>query len=410
LKYEEKLLTNLVENYRKSKKDSGVNKTKRRTQLKPEKLYRKYNSNDGDFEEISKLNHVVENLSKKGFVICDKETFGTQILCIYMVDEKITQIEQYLSQKYGYVSKDMQLQKLQNLAEIYRHASPICEKECIQILKCVEARKILKNVNELEDIFRMIAFVEHNREALYMREVSMKVYGDSKYFENETLQSVCSMLRKHTNKPCDETEMLDEILLDYNISKEPQKLCVKGKIVLEMGGYTIDAGGLTGGIEIMASDLSKISGIHIEGKRFMTIENRTSYLRYQENETITFYLGGYANRYQRELVKMVYRDNPGLKYLHFGDIDAGGFWIHHNLCEITGVDFEMYCMSKMQLQEETYRGCLHTLTENDRIRLQELRNMVPYKDVVNYMLENDMKLEQEIISLKLMKKQLAPIL
>ena len=53
MNYEEKILTYLVDNYRKSKKDSGDNKTNRRTQVKPEKMYKKYNANDGDFEESS---------------------------------------------------------------------------------------------------------------------------------------------------------------------------------------------------------------------------------------------------------------------------------------------------------------------------------------------------------------------
>lgn len=44
MNYEEKILTYLVDNYRKSKKDSGDNKTNRRTQVKPEKLYKKYNA------------------------------------------------------------------------------------------------------------------------------------------------------------------------------------------------------------------------------------------------------------------------------------------------------------------------------------------------------------------------------
>ena len=57
--YEEKILTYLAENYRKSRKDTGNNKTNRRTQVKPEKLYKKYNANEGDFEEISKLNQAV---------------------------------------------------------------------------------------------------------------------------------------------------------------------------------------------------------------------------------------------------------------------------------------------------------------------------------------------------------------
>ena len=72
MNYEEKILTYLVDNYRKSKKDSGDNKTNRRTQVKPEKLYKKYNANDGDFEEISKFNQAVEYLSKLCFVCIEK--------------------------------------------------------------------------------------------------------------------------------------------------------------------------------------------------------------------------------------------------------------------------------------------------------------------------------------------------
>ena len=41
--------------------------------------------------------------------------------------------------------------------------------------------------------------------------------------------------------------------------------------------------------------------------------------------------------------------NRNASYLHFGDIDAGGFWIHHNLCEITGVNFELFSMSADEL-------------------------------------------------------------
>lgn len=403
MKYEEKLLTYLVENYRKSKKDSGNNKTKRRTQTKPEKLYRKYNANDGDFEEISKLNQTVEALVKRGFITCEAETFGTQIQCIYMVDEKLEEIEQYLKQKYGYVSKDMQLQKLEDLVMQYGNASPGCEKECALLLECMKKRTVPKNVDELADILRAVAFIEQNKEELYLREVSMKVYGDSKYFENETLQPVCTMLRKYAGRPCGETEMPDEILLDYHIAREPQKLCLKGNLAIEIAGKSVDISEFSGGIEIQASDLSKISGIHIAGKRFMTIENRTAYLRYQEKDTVTFYLGGYANRYQRDLIKMVYRDNQNLVYLHFGDIDAGGFWIHHNLCEITGVPFELFRMSMEELQKENYQACLHSLTENDRNRLQGLKDIASYQEVVSYMLEKNVKLEQEIVSLELME-------
>lgn len=405
MNYEERILTYLVENYRKSKKDSGNNKNNRRTQVKPEKIYRKYNANDGDFDEISKINNTVGKLGEMGYVTCIREKFGTQIQCIYLVDEKIEEIERYLGKKYGFVSKDLQLEYLYDLIDLYKNASPICMSECKILTEAAANRRVPKNIDSLDNILRAIAFIESNQEDLYIREVSMNVYGDSKYFETETLQPVCSILRKYAGKPLDDSALPDEILLDYHIFKEPQKICIKGKVVIHMLGNEVDIRGFTEGIEIMASDLANIESIIIYASKFMTIENRTSYLRYYDPDVVTFYLGGYANRYQRDFIKMVFMSNPTVTYLHFGDIDAGGFRIHHNLCDITGVDFGLFSMSVDELKDHTYQTCLHKLTENDVIRLQELQEKDIYSETIKYMLENNVKLEQEIVSLTLMKNK-----
>lgn len=392
-----------MENYRKSKKDSGDNKINRRTRLKPEKLYKKYNANDGDFDEISEFNQTVKYLSELGFINSVEEIFGTQIQCIYLVDERIQDIERYLWDKYGYVSKDMHIEKLQSLVNKYQNASSICEKECAKLQDYIENRNIPKNIDELDDTLMAVAFIEKNREDLYIREVSMKVYGDSKYFEDTTLQQVCSMLHKYSNRTFNDGEMSDEILLDYHIAKEPQKLCIRGRAIINISGKEVDISGFSGGVEFQNSDLDNIKSIKIMVPKFMTIENRTSYLRYHKDEVVTFYLGGYANRYQRDFIKMVYSSNADVRYLHFGDIDAGGFWIHHNLCEVTGVNFELFSMSINELKNSEYASCLHRLTDNDRTRLQELKTIGIYTDVSQYMLDSNVKLEQEIISLGLMK-------
>ena len=405
MNYEEKILTYLVDNYRKSKKDSGDNKTNRRTQVKPEKLYKRYNANDGDFEEISKFNQAVERLSKLGFIRSVKETFGTQIQCIFLVDECIQEAEQYLAERCGYVSKDMQIEKLRNLVGKYKSASPICEKECARLLESIAERRIPKNIDELDDVLKAIAFIENNQEELYMREMSMKVYGDSKYFENVTLQPVCSILRKYSNKDFRGGELLDEILLLYHIAREPQKLCIKGKVIINISGKEIDISGFSEGIEFQASDLMNIQSIKLMAPNFMTIENRASYLRYGRDDVVVFYLGGYANRYQTDFIKMVYASNTNACYLHFGDIDAGGFWIHHNLCKVTGVNFELFSMSAHELENREFASCLHELSGNDRVRLQELKKSDAYEEVVQYMLRNNVKLEQEIVSLALMKSK-----
>lgn len=401
MNYEEKILEILVENYRKSKKDSGDNKTNRRTQIKPEKIYKKYNANDGNLDEISKLNESVTALIEKGFVMSVHEKFGTQIQCIYLIDEKINNIEKYLNKKYGYISKDMQITKMYNLIERYKNASPICKAECIILDEGITNRKVPKNIDSLEDIFKAISFIENNKETLYIKEVSMKVYGDSKYFGNKLLEDVCMMLRKYANRTMNEFELVDEILLDYHIYKEPQKLCIKGNAVICISGKEVDISGFFEGIEILVSDLANIETVKILAPKFMTIENRTSYLRYRADDMVIFYLGGYANRYQRDFIRLIYRTNLDVKYMHFGDIDAGGFWIHNNLCKITGVDFTMFHMSIEELKNSEYKKCLHKLTENDVARLQELKEIELYSKTVNYMLEHSVKLEQEIISLSL---------
>jgi hypothetical protein len=403
MNWEEKILVYLVDNYRKSKKDTGDNKTNRRTQVKPEKLYKRYKANDGDFDVITAINHTVSELCRKGFLTCDQEKFGTIIQCVYLVDEQIEQVEDYLHKKYGFIPKGTKRDEVQNIISKYHDLSEICGMECKRLKMELNSNKIPNDYETLPKILDAVAFIENNQTELFIREVSMKVYGDSKYFEENTLVQVCQMFRKYKNKPCNTDELVDEILSDYMIKKEPQKFSIKGNFILYIDGKELDFSVLPDGIEMDTNSLKKIDCIKVGTKKFMTIENRTSYLRYSAPDTVTFYLGGYTNRFQRDFIKKLYDNNPNIEFLHFGDIDAGGFWIHHNLCEVTGVNFKTFCMSKDELTQKQYESCLHRLTGNDVVRLQELKKIMAYSDTIQYMLQQNVKMEQEIISLELMK-------
>lgn len=403
MNWEEKILVSLVNKYRRSKKDTGDNKTNRRTQVKPEKLYKKYKANDGDFDVIAAINHTVEKLYKMGFLTRDQEKFGTQLQCIYLVDEQIEQVEVYLHKKYGFIPKGMKKNNVLDIITKYYNLSEICNMECERLRRELDRNKIPSDYETLPKILDAVAFIENNRTELFVREASVKIYGDSKYFEENTLVPVCQMFRKYKNKPCNTDELMDEILSDYMIKKEPQRFSIKGKFILSIDGKELDFSVLPDGIELDSNSLKKIDCIKIRTQKFMTIENRTSYLRYSAPDTVTFYLGGYANRFQRDFIKKVYDDNPDIEFLHFGDIDAGGFWIHHNLCEITGINFKTFCMSKDELSQKQYERCLHRLTGNDVVRLQELKGMREYVDTIRYMLQHNIKMEQEIISLELMR-------
>ena len=79
INYEEKMLLLLVEKYRKSKKDSGTGRINRRTQIKPMELYRGYNRNDGDLEQINAINETAGKYREKGFLTFEMRKFSNEI-------------------------------------------------------------------------------------------------------------------------------------------------------------------------------------------------------------------------------------------------------------------------------------------------------------------------------------------
>ena len=82
--------------------------------------------------------------------------------------------------------------------------------------------------------------------------------------------------------------------------------------------------------------------------------------------------------------------------MHFGDIDAGGFYILEHLKTKTGIPFQPYRMNAETLKK--YKKQAVPLTEHDRKRLQKLRQNPVYSETIRYMLENNIKLEQEHIN------------
>lgn len=155
------------------------------------------------------------------------------------------------------------------------------------------------------------------------------------------------------------------------------------------------------GIGISGDD---VENIKVSGKgrvrKVITIENLTTFFRWWEKNSLIIYLGGYHNSVRRELLNRVYQELPDAEYLHFGDIDIGGFEIYRDLCEKTGIPFQTYHMGIWELKQ--YEDYTKRLTENDKKRLQALKKngwfgQRKIMQVLEYMEEKDMKLEQEVI-------------
>ena len=396
--YEEKMLTALAEKYRKSKKDSGTNVIVRRTRITPSQLYKGYNRNDGDMTQIEAVNQAAMHCRQMGFLTFETEKFSNEIRNIDLVDEKIEELEAYLEKTYHYESKASKRQYVEELIAVYSGRSPAAELECRKLRQALEKNRIPPKYQQAKDLLKALVFIENNREELFLREASMLIYGDSKYLEEAMLHPVCKALREFLGRPCGEDELEDEILEEYHIRREKQKLCLKGDVMLQNGGKELELGNFADGVEFFSDELDGIERICVRVPEFITVENYTSWLRFRKEGAVSFYLGGYAARFQRDFLRKVQEDNPHLVFRHFGDIDAGGLYIHEHLCRVTGIPFQMYRMSCAELQDARFRSCLQPLTNQDRIRLKSLEKQGTYRELAAYMLEKNVKLEQEIIS------------
>ena len=85
-----------------------------------------------------------------------------------------------------------------------------------------------------------------------------------------------------------------------------------------------------------------------------------------------------------------------MHFYHFGDIDPDGFLILENLINTTRLDIKPIHMDKGTL--EKYKQYTKRLTNQDIIKAEGLIGKGLYVDVLNHMINGNMKLEQEIVS------------
>ncbi|MDE6313038.1 MAG: DUF2220 domain-containing protein [Lachnospiraceae bacterium] len=377
--------------------------TNRRIILKPIEVYKDYAKNNADISEKQGINEAVSVLTSMGFVTADYLKFSDDIEKIYLSEEKLNAVYEYLKDEYGVVPQSTISKQMHEIVEKYICTGEIVQNYCESILTQIEDPRCLLVPEKIEANLKMLSFLEKNKENLYVREASMLVYGDSKWFENNNYEEICTFMRTVTGRIKVEGERNDAILSFFYVTPTEQEIFIKGNWRIEWEQYALDISKFQGGIAIASGDVQSIKSISVNTESIMTIENKTSFQRLRDGKFAMMYLGGFANRHQIEFLKKVIPDNPNIRYYHFGDIDIGGFLIHKHLCRETSKRFELYCMGIKQLCDMRFSHCLKSLTDNDMSRFGTLMEEGSYSEVLKYMKENSVKLEQEIVSYYLVK-------
>ena len=148
-----------------------------------------------------------------------------------------------------------------------------------------------------------------------------------------------------------------------------------------------------------SGSLAGIQKITVRASKVITVENLTTYHDCDEPDAVYIYLGGYHNTSKQKLLELIYTNNRDKDYYHEGDIDLYGFLILENLISRTQIPFKPLFMDVETIERFYRAGLYKSLTARDRKMIDSKKNsqLSAYKDILDYMLENDCKVEQESI-------------
>ena len=383
------LLNKLVDKYESSKSFIGKNRLNQSFSIRPEKIFPKY-LEDEEVEFFSDVNDSIKDLESKEFISVDW-TKGS-------IAKKISLNVNHLNDVYKYIDRQPRKQTQEWLLSVFdKYQNNACE--LLQNYFKVQRSRIEENQNveffnsnevDYEDSIRAVDYIQKNTTEILIRNASLALFKDSKRLEN-IVSTIEALMRKYGDY-----EGCEDILSECNVVKTPTQVLVKGNANICLDTQIIDLSKINGDIGFSTKSVDDITSVEVLGSRVVTIENLTSFYTYENNNDFVIYLGGFHNAVKREFIKKIYNNNPSKTYMHFGDIDAGGFYILKHLRSKTGVNFLPMKMDIETLQ--LYKDCVKTLSTEDRKRLEKLLGDNEFKDVIAYMLENDCKLEQENVT------------
>lgn len=397
-KIQETVLNKLLDKYEKSKTFTGTNQVNQSFAKRIFEIYPKYND-DAEYDLFCEINEALRELEMLQYIFITYKRGDI----INMVSLNVANLEK----AYEFVSREPKrdeygwlVDTMKAFEEKVKNSSGA---ELLGRYFQVQREKISKNQKveyydgdktDYVDLLMLVSVLLTNDSEIFVRDLSIRLFHDSKRVEK--LEPKAKGLLYQYGDYLDK----DSVFEECNVLKTPTYVCVKGKAILVLAGQMVDLSKLTGDIALSTESLKELKSITVTGTRVVTIENLTSFHNYGGAESnvddFVVYLGGFHNRAKREFLKKLYEWNEDKEYRHFGDIDAGGFYILEHLKRKTGIPFISMNMDISTLDK--YMEHTKELTINDRKRLESLLERIKNdREVIEFMLKKGCKLEQEAV-------------
>lgn len=389
----------LLDKFEKSKTFIGENQVCQRFSRRLSELFPKYND-DAEYDFFCEVNEALEELQNRGLIELDCQRAGI-----------ITKVElnlQQLDSCYAFVGRESKKEEhswLLGVMEQFVGCSILEKYFMVQRMKIAKNQKVEYfdgNKQEFLDLLTLVTLICANEEEQFIRDFSVNHFSDSK-----RVQALAGRAQALMYQYGDYQDK-DSVFEECGIVKTPTYVCMKGNGRVTLGGQVIDLVKLGGDVALSTATLKELSRLEVLGRRVVTVENLTSFHDYADTQDFVIYLGGFHNTTKRRFLIYLYEQNREKEYVHFGDIDAGGFYIFEHLRLKTGIPFRTIYMDTDILKE--HHAQTKALTQSDRKRIESLlaklndrlEGNMPgedYREVLMYMLENNCKLEQEAVRL-----------
>jgi len=325
------------------------------------------------------------------------------ISILYDKTKDISQIAihlKHINSLYTFYSEKTPLQcKQEVVAFLTSYRPKKCDSIIRNLLRILDENQPLSPWPEIKDISyfkRIIIGVDNvlsNESDVLKRVFSQKYYGDSKQFEGLE-NRVCLIIKFYFPDFIDSSNT--EILEAFFIYKNPSFIKIKGRSIIQVYSTIIDLGQFGGEILLNSDQLLHTVVVELNANRIVTIENLTNYTNFIANDAVAVFLSGYSNSSKNGFLRSIVNKHQNIIFQHFGDIDVNGFHIMYNLSKEIKYPIIPLHMGVQELK--TNRNYTKGLSSLDVTRLKKLIVEHPEsQDIFGFMLENNCKLEQEII-------------
>lgn len=393
--YGKDILNRLIDMYERRGAFDKEPSSLRAIQIEVKKAYPAY-ADRYNHDAYKDINVAIEKLCMDGLVLAEQNSAGQYSkvkLNLIAVPECYVKIKR--------VSVPEQCEKVKKVLSQYMD----CEWPLLQTVigdwqGMIEEHKKLPydlkyDSKRVDDVLHVLQAIMKLDKETYIRNFSTALFKDSKKFQKEFRGRVESILFDYT----DEVVEKDKILEFYNLYENPTYVLIKGNAVINFETSMIEVTEMPDGIALSNASLDKIRNITVKAAKVITVENLTAYHDSDEEDAVHIYLGGYHNHSKQVLLEKIFAANKNCDYFHKGDLDVYGFLILENLKEKTGIPFASLMMDVLTLERLFRAGIYKELTVSDIKVIEEKKNtkLIAYADVLQFMLDNNCKVEQESI-------------